>query len=146
MLSPNPIPPFLHIVSYALCTASAKKSCQNAPRPKMLNYCLFRILFLLQRWVCREISNFEYLMQLNTIAGRTYNDLSQYPVVSFVLFCLVLFCNICLPYFLLFFSGSVLICFVLFCFMLFSDLFCFLLLLFFFCFVLFCSVCFFFSV
>lgn len=30
----------------------------------------------------REISNFEYLMQLNTIAGRTYNDLSQYPVVG----------------------------------------------------------------
>lgn len=36
----------------------------------------------LQKWVLREISNFEYLMQLNTIAGRTYNDLSQYPVVS----------------------------------------------------------------
>ena len=35
-----------------------------------------------QKWVCREISNFEYLMQLNTISGRTYNDLSQYPVVS----------------------------------------------------------------
>lgn len=34
-----------------------------------------------QKWVYREISNFEYLMQLNTIAGRTYNDLSQYPVV-----------------------------------------------------------------
>ncbi|MGH0138239.1 UNVERIFIED_CONTAM: hypothetical protein FKN15_069576, partial [Acipenser sinensis] len=35
---------------------------------------------LTQKWVFREISNFEYLMQLNTIAGRTYNDLSQYPV------------------------------------------------------------------
>ncbi|NXT75937.1 NBEL2 protein, partial [Zapornia atra] len=32
---------------------------------------------LTQKWVLREISNFEYLMQLNTIAGRTYNDLSQ---------------------------------------------------------------------
>ncbi|XP_055065658.2 neurobeachin-like protein 2 isoform X2 [Misgurnus anguillicaudatus] len=40
---------------------------------------------LTQRWVCREISNFEYLMQLNTIAGRTYNDLSQYPVFPWVL-------------------------------------------------------------
>lgn len=29
----------------------------------------------------REISNFDYLMQLNTIAGRTYNNLAQYPVV-----------------------------------------------------------------
>ncbi|KAM3188039.1 Neurobeachin-like protein 2 [Hymenolepis weldensis] len=34
------------------------------------------------RWANREISNFEYLMRLNTIAGRTYNDLSQYPVVE----------------------------------------------------------------
>ncbi|KAJ8290724.1 hypothetical protein GJAV_G00016740 [Gymnothorax javanicus] len=40
---------------------------------------------LTQRWVYREISNFEYLMQLNTIAGRTYNDLSQYPVFPWVL-------------------------------------------------------------
>ena len=38
-------------------------------------------LLATQKWVQREISNFEYLMQLNTIAGRTYNDLSQYPVV-----------------------------------------------------------------
>lgn len=34
-----------------------------------------------QKWVNREISNFDYLMQLNTIAGRTYNNLAQYPVV-----------------------------------------------------------------
>ncbi|XP_041104104.1 neurobeachin-like protein 2 isoform X1 [Polyodon spathula] len=41
---------------------------------------------LTQKWVCREISNFEYLMQLNTIAGRTYNDLSQYPVFPWILY------------------------------------------------------------
>ncbi|KAI9560727.1 putative neurobeachin-like protein 1-like isoform X3 [Daphnia sinensis] len=40
---------------------------------------------LTQRWVQREISNFDYLMQLNTIAGRTYNDLSQYPVFPWIL-------------------------------------------------------------
>lgn len=39
-------------------------------------------LMSFQKWVNREISNFDYLMQLNTIAGRTYNDLAQYPVVS----------------------------------------------------------------
>uniref|UniRef100_A0AAY5EMX6 DUF4704 domain-containing protein n=1 Tax=Electrophorus electricus TaxID=8005 RepID=A0AAY5EMX6_ELEEL len=32
-----------------------------------------------------EISNFEYLMHLNTLAGRTYNDLMQYPVFPWVL-------------------------------------------------------------
>ncbi|VDK87726.1 unnamed protein product [Dibothriocephalus latus] len=37
------------------------------------------------RWANREISNFEYLMRLNTIAGRTYNDLNQYPVFPWIL-------------------------------------------------------------
>ncbi|MGH0127040.1 UNVERIFIED_CONTAM: hypothetical protein FKN15_030427 [Acipenser sinensis] len=40
---------------------------------------------LSQKWVNREISNFDYLIQLNTIAGRTYNDLAQYPVFPWVL-------------------------------------------------------------
>ncbi|XP_078489274.1 neurobeachin-like protein 1 [Ciona intestinalis] len=40
---------------------------------------------LTQKWVQREVSNFDYLMQLNTIAGRTYNDLSQYPVFPWIL-------------------------------------------------------------
>eukprot|EP00002_Diphylleia_rotans_P005672 TRINITY_DN1484_c0_g1_i11.p1 TRINITY_DN1484_c0_g1~~TRINITY_DN1484_c0_g1_i11.p1 ORF type:complete len:2256 (+),score=358.56 TRINITY_DN1484_c0_g1_i11:43-6810(+) len=38
-----------------------------------------------EKWQRREISNFEYLMKLNTIAGRTYNDLSQYPVFPWIL-------------------------------------------------------------
>ena len=42
---------------------------------------------LTQRWVKREISNFDYLMHLNNIAGRTYNDLNQYPVVSPSMIC-----------------------------------------------------------
>ncbi|KTF89377.1 hypothetical protein cypCar_00001912 [Cyprinus carpio] len=41
---------------------------------------LFKSSNMTQRWQRREISNFEYLMFLNTIAGRTYNDLNQYPV------------------------------------------------------------------
>jgi len=40
---------------------------------------------LTAKWVNREISNFEYLMHLNTIAGRSYNDLSQYPVFPWIL-------------------------------------------------------------
>ncbi|XP_051986217.1 neurobeachin-like protein 1 isoform X2 [Xyrauchen texanus] len=40
---------------------------------------------LTQKWVNREISNFNYLMQLNKIAGRTYNDLAQYPVFPWIL-------------------------------------------------------------
>jgi hypothetical protein len=37
------------------------------------------------RWVNREISNFEYLMALNTISGRSFNDLCQYPVMPWVI-------------------------------------------------------------
>ena len=37
------------------------------------------------RWARGELSNFEYLMLLNTHAGRSFNDLSQYPVFPWVL-------------------------------------------------------------
>jgi hypothetical protein len=38
-----------------------------------------------EKWITREISNFHYLMMLNTIAGRTYNDLNQYPIFPWVI-------------------------------------------------------------
>ena len=38
-----------------------------------------------QKWCNHEMSNFEYLMKLNTIAGRSFNDLSQYPVFPWIL-------------------------------------------------------------
>lgn len=40
---------------------------------------------LTQKWVNREISNFDYLMHLNTIAGRSYMDLAQYPIFPWIL-------------------------------------------------------------
>ncbi|KAL5292423.1 NBEAL1 family protein [Megaselia abdita] len=46
---------------------------------------LLRSSGVTQKWREREISNFEYLMYLNTIAGRSYNDLSQYPVFPWIL-------------------------------------------------------------
>ena len=61
-------------------------------KPKHLYYSgiqtpskLLRVSRLTSKWVEREISNFEYLMQLNTISGRTYNDLAQYPVFPWVI-------------------------------------------------------------
>lgn len=38
-----------------------------------------------ERWQRREMTNFEYLMLLNTLAGRTYSDLAQYPVMPWVI-------------------------------------------------------------
>ncbi|TYZ63611.1 hypothetical protein PybrP1_002555 [[Pythium] brassicae (nom. inval.)] len=45
---------------------------------------IFRNSTTSARWVNHEISTFEYLMWLNTIAGRTYNDLTQYPIFPWV--------------------------------------------------------------
>ncbi|CCG20725.1 Bph1 protein [Candida orthopsilosis Co 90-125] len=38
-----------------------------------------------KRWKMGEISNFYYLMIINTLAGRTFNDLTQYPVFPWVI-------------------------------------------------------------
>ncbi|GJY81656.1 BEACH domain-containing protein B isoform X1 [Tanacetum coccineum] len=38
-----------------------------------------------ESWRRRDITNFEYLMILNALAGRSYNDLTQYPVFPWVL-------------------------------------------------------------
>ena len=40
---------------------------------------------LTSKWERREITNFQYLMNLNTLAGRTHNDLTQYPVFPWIL-------------------------------------------------------------
>lgn len=49
---------------------------------------LFQVLKasrLTELWRGRQISNFQYIMALNVIAGRSYNDISQYPVFPWVL-------------------------------------------------------------
>ncbi|KAJ8271849.1 hypothetical protein COCON_G00107080 [Conger conger] len=46
---------------------------------------LYKASTMTQRWQRGEISNFEYLIFLNTISGRTYNDLNQYPVFPWVI-------------------------------------------------------------
>lgn len=39
---------------------------------------------LTKRWLRGSVSNFEYLMHLNTLAGRSFNDITQYPVFPWV--------------------------------------------------------------
>eukprot|EP01121_Diplochlamys_sp_Union-15-3_P019956 TRINITY_DN7642_c0_g1_i1.p1 TRINITY_DN7642_c0_g1~~TRINITY_DN7642_c0_g1_i1.p1 ORF type:complete len:629 (+),score=81.03 TRINITY_DN7642_c0_g1_i1:50-1888(+) len=40
---------------------------------------------LTKKWQKGLITNFEYLIHLNTLAGRSFNDLTQYPVFPFIL-------------------------------------------------------------
>ena len=42
-------------------------------------------LSITEKWQKGLISNFEYLMHINTIAGRSFNDLTQYPVFPYVI-------------------------------------------------------------
>lgn len=36
-------------------------------------------------WLQGRLSNFDYLMAINTAAGRTYNDLTQYPIFPWII-------------------------------------------------------------
>jgi Beige/BEACH domain/PH domain associated with Beige/BEACH len=40
---------------------------------------------LAHAWRMRLLSNFDYLMALNTFAGRSFNDLTQYPVFPWII-------------------------------------------------------------
>ncbi|XP_078787658.1 lysosomal-trafficking regulator isoform X5 [Oryzias latipes] len=51
--------------------------------PNLLEY--GNITALTQLWGSGQITNFEYLTHLNKHAGRSFNDLMQYPVFPFVL-------------------------------------------------------------
>jgi hypothetical protein len=62
---------------------------QNVPllsTPRTLNpRHIFKNSQWTELWRKRLISNFEYLMRLNIIAGRSFNDITQYPVFPWVL-------------------------------------------------------------
>ena len=45
----------------------------------------FQKIDLQEKWIEGKISNFDYLMSLNTYSGRTYNDINQYPVFPWIL-------------------------------------------------------------
>ncbi|CAG8610076.1 15441_t:CDS:2, partial [Acaulospora colombiana] len=59
--------------------------------PSMLNQdtrspiTIFQRSNLTERWQRHEISNFEYLMHLNSMAGRSFNDLTQYFVFPWII-------------------------------------------------------------
>ncbi|ANM63627.1 beige/BEACH domain protein [Arabidopsis thaliana] len=57
------------------------KNIYSATQPEQVS----RRTQLMERWARWEISNFEYLMQLNTLAGRSYNDITQYPIFPWIL-------------------------------------------------------------
>ncbi|KAJ6233844.1 beige/beach-related [Anaeramoeba flamelloides] len=63
----------------------------NSGIEKLINYgngnpkTILKRMNYTQLWKKRLISNFQYLMIINTLAGRTYNDISQYPIFPWIL-------------------------------------------------------------
>ncbi|KTF86602.1 hypothetical protein cypCar_00007161, partial [Cyprinus carpio] len=72
------LPQTRHVLCF-ICTIQLQRISLATPKQ------LYKASNMTQRWQRREISNFEYLMFLNTISGRTYNDLNQYPVFPWVI-------------------------------------------------------------
>ncbi|XP_076318976.1 lysosomal-trafficking regulator mauve isoform X2 [Tachypleus tridentatus] len=55
----------------------------NCPLPQLVE--AETLTALTHMWRERTLTNFEYLTQLNKLAGRSFNDLMQYPVFPFIL-------------------------------------------------------------
>ncbi|KAJ8919114.1 hypothetical protein NQ315_012099 [Exocentrus adspersus] len=73
------------IADSALQSVAGQKRTANVEQATSLLSNLIGETSVTQRWVRGEISNFQYLMYLNTLAGRSYNDLMQYPVFPWIL-------------------------------------------------------------
>lgn len=57
----------------------------DGPKPDISSLNGWNLTALTNHWVSGRISNYGYLMCLNIRAGRTFNDLNQYPVFPWVL-------------------------------------------------------------
>lgn len=76
----------MKLADYApLAAASQGQTSLALKLASALSQNLGGFLALTKKWKTGKISNFYYLMLINTIAGRTFNDLTQYPVFPWVL-------------------------------------------------------------
>jgi hypothetical protein len=77
-----------YIKSYRFLPAAALVRVRTAPTSEIgSRSSVMEVMLrnLANAWRQRDISNFDYLMYLNTLAGRSYNDLGQYPVFPWVI-------------------------------------------------------------
>lgn len=82
---------YLAVLRNYICSClSLRHLIRRRIRPP-LTTCYFVVIQVLkacrltESWRRRQISNFQYIMALNVIAGRSFNDISQYPVFPWVL-------------------------------------------------------------
>ena len=89
-------PVYNKLIARVTSTVSASESivgaASDAEKGTVFGFIFSNLMFgttplseLTARWEKREITNFQYLMHLNSIAGRSYNDFTQYPVFPWIL-------------------------------------------------------------
>ena len=72
-----------------------KIKCHTLKKKKLIGYCKLFNVYLkktshyienkMEEWQNHNISSFEYIMWLNIFAGRSFNDLTQYPVFPWII-------------------------------------------------------------
>ncbi len=70
------------VVSY-MTRGMSRKTLKHSQTPE--NTVRKLLAWYTERWQDRLISNFEYLAHVNSLAGRSFNDLTQYPVFPWVI-------------------------------------------------------------
>jgi len=84
---PGRAPSFIALPSRAACVRACAALLRARPGLQLLDRRrkTEAAAQLLRRWRRRAISSFDFIMQLNTLAGRSYNDLAQYPVFPWLI-------------------------------------------------------------
>ena len=77
LLSFSPISDSIYLLSFLHLLSPQLNRCLHSGAASMTE--------MRGKWQRRELSNFEYLMYLNNEAGRSLNDLTQYPVFPHVI-------------------------------------------------------------
>jgi len=91
MLRPTAVEIYLNDGTSALFNFATREACDEVLQLLRANPSVSRALAtmsvrtMLNKWQNRELSNFEYLTYLNSIADRSIHDLTQYPVFPWVI-------------------------------------------------------------
>jgi hypothetical protein len=76
---------FINFYSYPRVLAVWSKLKRVLTNPEIFELPDRDIRKITEKWQTGQISNFEYLMTINNIAGRSFNDLNQYPIFPWVI-------------------------------------------------------------
>ena len=76
---------FINFYSYPRVLAVWSKLKRVLPNPEIFELPDRDIKRVTEKWQTGQLSNFEYLMIINNIAGRSFNDLNQYPIFPWVI-------------------------------------------------------------